>query len=149
MFNRHGYEEDISEIRKKGVDADLALISADINGLKTVNDKLGHAAGDELIKGAAFCLLSAIGSSGKIYRTGGDEFIAIVHSADCKTLIDKIKENTADWHGNLVKTVSVSVGCATHAEYPDAGIEELERLADMSMYKEKEEFYRQTGLKIR
>ena len=149
LYNRHGYEEDISEIREKGVDDDLILISADINGLKTVNDNLGHAAGDELIKGAAYCLLSAVGSIGKIYRTGGDEFIAIVHSSDCKPLVDMIKANTERWHGKLVKTVSVSVGCASRAENPDAGIEELERLADMNMYKEKEDFYRNAGLEIR
>lgn len=145
MFNRHSYEEDIAEIRENGMDDDLVLISADVNGLKTVNDSLGHAAGDELIKGAAFCLFSALGSCGKIYRTGGDEFMAIVHSADCETLLAELGNRAASWKGVSVDSVSFSVGCAGHADDPSASIEELEKLADKRMYEDKRRFYERSG----
>lgn len=58
-----------------------------MNGLKTVNDTKGHAAGDELIKGAADCLALSVGNKGKVYRTGGDEFMAVVHSDDPEHLM--------------------------------------------------------------
>lgn len=145
MYNRHSYEEDISEIRENGMDDDLALISADVNGLKSVNDSLGHAAGDELIKGAAFCLFSALGSCGKIYRTGGDEFMAIIRSSDCERLLAELRSRASSWTGAEVSSVSLSVGCARHAEDPSASIEELEKLADTRMYEDKKRYYERSG----
>ena len=44
----------------------------DINGLKVVNDTLGHEAGDELICGAAACITSTFKDKGNTYRIGGD-----------------------------------------------------------------------------
>ena len=145
MFNRRCYEEDVRELRSAGLSADLAVISADVNGLKTVNDTLGHAAGDELIRGAAQCLFSALGAFGKVYRTGGDEFMAIVRAPDCGALLDEIRNKTAGWRGRIVDGVSLSVGCASRAEDADASIETLEKLADERMYLDKERYYSQTG----
>lgn len=145
MFNRRCYDEDISCIRVSGMDRELAVISADINGLKPVNDRLGHAAGDELIRGAAFCMASAIGVRGKVYRTGGDEFMAIVRCEDCEALLDEIRAKASAWQGKMVDGVSLSLGFASHAAHPSAGIEELERLADTAMYEDKARFYRESG----
>lgn len=145
LFNRRRYENDISEVRSNGIDEDLALISVDLNGLKSVNDNLGHSAGDELIQGAASCLLSAVGPHGKAYRVGGDEFIAIVRVADCQLLVSEIRSKVADWKGSAVGSISVSIGFASHVDYPDASIEELEMIADKSMYEEKSRYYQQSG----
>ena len=145
MYNRRCYEEDIQAIREKGIDEDLAVISADVNGLKPVNDNLGHAAGDELLVGAASCLFAAVGAYGKVYRTGGDEFMVVAHTRDPDLLMEEIRRKTAAWRGRLVERVSVSLGCASHAEHPDASIEELERRADERMYEDKKAFYRQPG----
>ncbi len=145
LYNRRCYAADMEEIRKNGIDADLAVISADVNGLKPINDTLGHAAGDELLRGTAACLLSAIGAFGSIYRTGGDEFMAIVRTGDCEKLLEEIRSKTSAWHGRLVDKISLSLGCATHAELPDAKIEELETIADQRMYADKERFYQQYG----
>ena len=57
-------------------------VFADVNGLKYINDNLGHAAGDELIKGAASCLDNAFSKYGTVYRMGGDEFSAILYISD-------------------------------------------------------------------
>ena len=138
LFNRRCYEEDITAI-------DLALISADVNGLKTVNDTRGHGAGDELIVGAATCLLSVIAPYGKVYRTGGDEFMAIVHTPDCDALVGEVKDRTAAWHGALVDGLSVSIGCAALSEYPDSDVRYLEKLSDRRMYDDKTRYYRESG----
>ena len=145
MFNRHCYEVDVAELQEAGIDRTLTVISADVNGLKPVNDSMGHAAGDELICGAAYCLFSALGNRGKVYRTGGDEFMAIVFASDCETLLREIQDNVSSWKGKIVDSVSISVGCATRAEFPNGSIEELERIADARMYEDKERFYRQSG----
>lgn len=146
LFNRRCYEEDAAEFQAAGIDRDLALVSADLNGLKTVNDNLGHSAGDELIRGAADCLLSAAGSCGKVYRVGGDEFMAIVRTDDCDALARRILEKAAAWKGTMVDSLSISVGCASHAENPDLDLEGLEKLADRRMYAEKARHYSQSGM---
>lgn len=146
VFNRHCYEEDMESMRANGLGRDLVLISADVNGLKAVNDNLGHAAGDELIRGASACLLSAIGSNGKVYRTGGDEFIAILHTDDAEALMEAIRKTASLWHGAIVDKVAVSLGCAGIAEFPDASIEELEKIADQRMYEDKSRYYREAGI---
>ena len=143
LFNRRSYEEDLSAIKR--IDDDLALISADINGLKAVNDNKGHAAGDELIVGAATCLLSAVAPYGKVYRTGGDEFMAIVRTPDCEALVGRIQDRAASWHGKMVDGVSVSVGYATHRDHPDADVRELERISDQEMYEDKARYYQIPG----
>jgi len=143
LFNRRSYEEDLMAIEK--IDADLALISADVNELKTVNDNKGHSAGDELIVGAATCLLSAVAHSGKVYRTGGDEFMAIVRTPDCGELVRRIQSRTAEWHGNIVDGVSLSVGYATSKDYPYADVRELEKISDQRMYEAKARYYEETG----
>ncbi len=143
LFNRRCYEEDIDAIRQEGIRKDLVIISADLNGLKNVNDNKGHAAGDELIRAAASCLTLGIEHNGRIYRTGGDEFISIAYCDDVKSLLDRIRELADNWQGNLISDVSISLGYAAAKDHPEASIEELERLADEAMYKEKEKYYQQ------
>ena len=143
LFNRRCYEEDIQEIKEKGVDPRLAIISADLNGLKTTNDNKGHAAGDELIKAAASCLKYGVGNYGKAYRTGGDEFICIVYCDDIDPILENIRDNIRHWHGNLIDEVSISIGYAQAKDHHGLPIEELEKIADEAMYKEKENYYKQ------
>lgn len=145
VFNRRCYEEDIAAMQVQGIDGTMALISADVNGLKPVNDRLGHAAGDELIIGAATCLLASVGTTGKVYRTGGDEFMVIVHDADCHDIVNAIRSASAEWHGALVSSLALSIGYASRADHPDAAVSELERLADEAMYEDKERYYKQQG----
>ena len=123
----------------------FALIVCDTNNLKQINDTKGHAAGDELIRGAASCLLDVIGSRGKVYRTGGDEFIAILCTSEYETILKQIREKAESWRSGLVDELSFSLGCASYRENPDASIEDLEKLADEEMYKDKEKYYSQPG----
>lgn len=71
-FNRHAYE---TAIHSLDLHKEWIYISMDINGLKHVNDSLGHAAGDELICAAADCMKSCFQNYGNVYRIGGDEFV--------------------------------------------------------------------------
>ena len=146
LFNRRSYEEDLIEHRRNGLSEDIVLFSLDVDGLKPVNDTNGHAAGDELIRGAADCLALSIGNSGKAYRTGGDEFIAVVHTNDPEKIRESIMERSHAWRGQYSERVSVSVGYAAKKGRPDASIDDLEHDADADMYKEKEKHYREKGI---
>ena len=145
LFNRRCYDEDIQLFREKGMDEDFVLLSVDVNGLKVANDTKGHAAGDELIKGAADCLASSVGSRGKSYRTGGDEFLAIVHTDKPEEIIEEIYKKSREWHGMYLDEISMSVGYAALKDHPGAGIDELEKAADESMYAEKQKYYAEHG----
>lgn len=93
------------------------MFSIDINGLKAVNDTLGHSAGDELIRAAARCISQVLGRYGKCYRIGGDEFIAILRVekekiAEIQKSFDAVQEKQNAKGGN---GVSLSLG------YPSPG----------------------------
>ena len=78
--SRHAYMRAMEQFGDlTALPEDLVAFTVDINGLKNVNDTVGHDAGDELIVGAARCLKAAIGEDGECYRTGGDEFVVLAH----------------------------------------------------------------------
>jgi len=149
LYNRRCYDEDLKVIRKSDLPDDFVLFSIDVNGLKTVNDTKGHAAGDELIKGAADCLVLSLGKSGKVYRTGGDEFMAIVHTDNPEDLKNTIKKRAAEWHGIYTDEITVSVGFGSYHDHPGKSVDDLEHVADGDMYKDKEKFYKERGIERR
>ena len=144
LYNRRRLEEDMAELRAGKLDDNLAVFCIDVNGLKVVNDTKGHAAGDELIKGAADCLVLSIGQAGKVYRTGGDEFMAIVRTEAPESLRENIRSKMNEWHGMRSDKLALAIGFATSAAHPDATVDDLEHLADADMYAEKERYYRES-----
>ena len=149
LYNRRCFEEDIAKIREKDIEEDLVLYSVDVNGLKTVNDNIGHAAGDELIKGAADCMSLVVAGNGRVYRTGGDEYFIIAQTTEPENLKEDILSEAEKWHGKLVKQLSMSIGYATHKDNPEADIDELERIADKKMYEDKDRYYQESGMRRR
>lgn len=120
----------------------------DINGLKQVNDLYGHGAGDELIRGTAECISRVLSPHGECYRTGGDEFVAILHGLAesevpdlCAALIKAVNA----WRGKLVRRASVSYGYVCAAECPENNAEALIRVADERMYWRKAQYYKAYG----
>lgn len=80
LFNRRGFEKNITGYFHKGVTQNhsIAVASIDMDGLKWINDNLGHAAGDEALKGIANCLQSVLKPGEIAARMGGDEFEAVL-----------------------------------------------------------------------
>ncbi|MBR5108804.1 MAG: GGDEF domain-containing protein [Clostridia bacterium] len=145
LFNRRCYDADIELYKEKKIHQDFVIFSVDVNGLKKVNDTMGHAAGDELLIAAAQCLSAAIGPIGKVYRTGGDEFLGIADTPAPADIAAQINQLAAAWHGPHVDSMSLSVGYASHSQHPDADFHELEVIADQMMYREKNNYYRMPG----
>ena len=146
LFNRRSYEEDLGVFSEQGLEKNFVMLSADVNGLKKVNDTKGHAGGDELIKGAAECLLLGIGENGKVYRTGGDEFAAILHTDDPEAVCRDVEELVGKWHGRYSDSLSISLGYAAYADNQDLTIHELEKKADKEMYASKARYYEKSGI---
>lgn len=143
VFSRFAYN-DVMESYDNQAPEDFVAFLIDINGLKVVNDTLGHEAGDELICGAADCIMKAVGNKGRTFRIGGDEFVVFgtmkKEQAD-ETLLEMNRIITS-WSGEKVKNLSVSAGYALASEFTGYSIEDLTKEADKAMYEQKKEFYR-------
>jgi diguanylate cyclase (GGDEF)-like protein len=119
-----------------------ALLLLDLDNFKEVNDVLGHAAGDDLLRGVVQALRSTLRVSDWIARIGGDEFAVLLPDADAETayfVIRKIEQAlglvTVD--GSRRFAVHASIGCALEPHLP-ATLAELLSEADAAMYREKQ-----------
>jgi diguanylate cyclase (GGDEF)-like protein/PAS domain S-box-containing protein len=121
----------------------LALLYLDIDQFKSVNDALGHAAGDELLRSIAKRLCACVRSSDTVCRHGGDEFVIllpeIVYSEDASVIARKVLLSLRAPHRVAEQDLHVtgSIGIVT---FPEDGTElkTLLARADLAMYKAKE-----------
>ena len=147
VLSRHAYMSALQRYADPaGIPDDLAAFSIDINGLKIVNDTIGHEAGDELIIGAARYIENVF-TGGECFRTGGDEFIVLTRmgkeQADAALL--RLEQETASWTGKLVKSLNLAAGYALVGEHPGITAEKLVIEADHAMYARKAAYYRESG----
>lgn len=138
LYNRYHFEE-IMYLHQQERTAPLAIIMGDVNGLKSVNDTFGHAAGDELIRRAAAAMQDAVRNDDMVARIGGDEFVIILENVqvtDIQRILDKIIANCRA-AGDEPAPVSICLGHYIR-QNPDQPMEEVFRLADQDMYSHKE-----------
>lgn len=143
-LNRRAYKDDLSGI---SLASEFVYAALDVNGLKGVNDTLGHNAGDELIHGAAECMKQCFGSYGKVYRIGGDEFVSIifVDESELKKIREDFDEVISHWSGAMVNKISISCGYVYSREKNWESFEEIASEADIRMYEAKEKYYSVEG----
>ena len=124
-------------------DAKVALLHLDLDNFKSVNDSLGHEAGDALLRQVAQRLVACAGDGVTVSRQGGDEFFILVpalpHTDDASALASRILEQLQqpfEIRGQEIST-SASMGVAI---FPDDGgdLESLRKKADVAMYQAKE-----------
>jgi diguanylate cyclase (GGDEF)-like protein len=120
----------------------LGLFFMDLNGLKQINDTLGHIAGDDALRDTAEVLRSTFRGSDIVARLGGDEFVALAHlhsERDIDTLCTRLREHLREFNASRQRPyeVDLSIG-ATMVDGPaDLNLEELIARADEAMYQEK------------
>ncbi len=147
LLSRYAYNNALDKYTTDMPESMVAF-SIDINGLKRVNDTLGHEAGDELICGAAACIKNVFDEVGSCYRTGGDEFIVLASMSKKEAVkcVQDIEKLTKNWTGSLVDSLALSVGYAVMEEHKDCNCSELIQVADKQMYMAKDEYYRTTKI---
>lgn len=147
LFNRRAYERDCLKILETNTASEITIIMMDVNGLKETNDTYGHLAGDELVIGAAKCMSTSMGEYGKVYRIGGDEFVALLKCTkqELDDMIHTFEHIVARWKGNRQYKLSISKGIVVGEEHDDLNFDEIKELADKLMYEDKDEYYKLTG----
>nr|WP_314626681.1 EAL domain-containing protein [uncultured Noviherbaspirillum sp.] len=134
--------EAVANAAKKG--AMLAVLFADLDDFKNINDTVGHVAGDTLLKAAGLRLCAVIRPQDKIARLGGDEFTIIVESAngrdDVTALAERIIATLAEpfqvEEGGQTHSVKASIGISLYPADGQDG-DTLLRHADIAMYSVK------------
>ncbi|MET0422354.1 MAG: EAL domain-containing protein [Actinoplanes sp.] len=139
LVNRALFRERLEVAAARG---ECAVLFLDLDGFKEVNDSLGHAAGDELLVRVADRLRGAVHESHTVARLGGDEFAVIVES-------DRAGQDAEELAAHLLSALDVpirvdgrvlhvgaGIGVATSADASD--IEQLQRNADLAMYRAKD-----------
>jgi diguanylate cyclase (GGDEF)-like protein len=144
LANRTLFEQFIrSQIAVCGrTGAHLAILYLDLDGFKSVNDRLGHARGDELLRSAAKRLDAGVRDADLVARLGGDEFAVALVDTDgegaqvvAAKLVDTIGEEGSPT-GAAQDAVAASIGISV---FPETGTsaEELLHQADQAMYRAK------------
>ena len=131
--NRNHFNEYIEQNRNKELHF-LGVIYLDLNGLKEVNDKMGHIAGDTLIITASYVLQEIFLDNS--YRVGGDEFVVIEQDVSELLFFDQYSKLL-----NRMKELEISV--ATGCVWKEAciNLSEILQEADQKMYEDKKRYY--------
>ncbi|WP_420934518.1 GGDEF domain-containing protein [Alteromonas sp. A081] len=145
IANRRGLAKQLSINGEdlSGTSSRFASFYIDIDNFKQVNDKYGHAAGDNALTCVSECLVNNMRGEDIVSRLGGDEFIAIAMFENESAAVDKYEKLKHAFE--LISCVidgkqlhlSASVGCATFEKLPK-NIDVLTAASDSSMYIEKE-----------
>lgn len=138
--NKHAYvqsEMEIDRLIAEDKCYDFAVLVADVNGLKQVNDTLGHHAGDEYIKAACKVICTTFKHS-PVFRIGGDEFAVIMKGSDfedremlIEQLYEKMKANGS------AGLVTAAAGKSEYIKGKDLRMQDVFERADNAMYEQK------------
>ena len=140
--NREPFENRLTGIRK---DADkyknVLLAFMDLNHLRRINGEFGRAAGDEVVLAAVRCMETAFGKKAECYRTGGDEFAALIYDPDVdqETLSERLDEEIRNYNRNSRYRLSVARGFSLLRDKNGnlKALSEWKYEADTDMYQNK------------
>lgn len=135
-----------SEIDRLPLNSSYLVFMSDANGLKYVNDNMGHEYGDMVIKSVGQSAWDIMHSKAKIFRVGGDEFVGLstsIEENEMKNYIDEINARLTEDSEKLGFDISTSIGYAIHI--PGEDFQSTLHRADENMYKVKAEYYEKTG----
>lgn len=146
LYNRRGMREWLAG--KRDVAGKVFFIMADMNGLKYINDKFGHADGDFSLLTIAEALKEAVGWNEIGVRIGGDEFLLVgvgqYSIEDIRQKIAQIEKRVAEKseHSGKEYEISASLGFSVGDLGTDADIDRLIEAADAQMYENKRNKYK-------
>ncbi|MGB9814056.1 MAG: PAS domain S-box protein [Thermovenabulum sp.] len=141
LYNRAFFEEELKRYAGSR-DYPISIIMIDLNGLKLINDSLGHEKGDKLLRTCAEVLQRSIRTSDILARIGGDEFALLLPRtfySDAEKIVKRIMENVEKYNATEAQDglyLSLAIGFAT-AESDNINLKDVMKKADELMYRDK------------
>lgn len=139
LYNRLYFEEEMLRLEDCR-QCPVGLIVCDLDGLKLVNDTLGHSQGDALLKATAHVIRSCFRASDVVARIGGDEFAILMPLSDLaatEQACQRIRNASTEYSlSNPLIPISISVGMAIKSD-PAVPMNAVFKEADNNMYREK------------
>ena len=138
--SKHAYsaaEEQINQRIRGQTAGPLAVVVCDLNGLKTVNDTQGHAAGDEYLRRGC-AIICRVFQHSPVYRVGGDEFVVLIQGRDYPdrlALLGELREQSLQ--NQATGDVVIACGLADFDPELDRELESVFHRADQAMYENK------------
>jgi len=144
LYNRRGFttlaRQQLKTAQRMG--RRMLLFFMDLDGLKAINDNLGHGQGDRAIREAAMVLKATFRESDILGRWGGDEFCVLAMETDedgSKAVMRRLELNLGDWNTDAERPykLSLSTGAAGYDPERPSALEDLLSQADQRMYEFK------------
>lgn len=139
LKNRNAFVRFADDVKRNN--KHISLLVCDIDGLKIINDSLGHIAGNEIIKAASLILCKVTPKDAIVYRTGGDEYViaweTIIPSNELENIKGQISESLSQHNINSAEIpFGISAGYSSYSKETDEFWKIYNR-ADKIMYAEK------------
>ena len=139
LYNRTYFEEEMHRLSNERA-GNVGLIMCDVDGLKLINDSMGHDNGDSLLMATANLIKSCFRSNDVVARVGGDEFAVLIPNCTTEILesaYNRLQESASEselsWQG---LPLSLSIGVAMRSN-PSVPLTEIYKEADNNMYRQK------------
>jgi diguanylate cyclase (GGDEF)-like protein len=145
LYNRRGFDAELAVFmdRAKAIGGGLALIAMDLDKFKPINDTMGHAAGDFVLKGVGKIMMEGVRKSDLPCRVGGDEFILLLADLDEETAKERAETVRAAVgklaHPGNERGIQVTSTMGGTMYRPGETAEELMHRADEALYAAKRE----------
>jgi diguanylate cyclase (GGDEF)-like protein/PAS domain S-box-containing protein len=144
LYNRRGFLEVANQARLQSQrdGRRAALVFIDLNGMKRINDELGHEVGDDLLRDAADVIRHSMRDADVVARLGGDEFVIFSLDLDdsgLEALRKRLRERADALVAERARPyrISMSVGAAYNEPASGRSLEDLLEIADAAMYETK------------
>ncbi len=138
LYNRGFFDAEMTRV-ERGRHFPVSVLMADVDGLKATNDSQGHVTGDRVLREAARLLRESLRSDDVVARIGGDEFAALLPSADeavAAACLERVRARATEYNVSAGKLrVGLSLGMATALSAGE--LERAQQHADGDMYDDK------------
>lgn len=135
LYNRNFFDSELDRLQLSRL-FPIGIVIVDLNNLKTVNDRFGHTAGDELIRQVAEALRNSFRAGDVIARIGGDEFAVILVQTSvegAQAAVNRLQKNIQKRSDNNILSIAVGMAVGEEGSYLPATM----RAADDRMYADK------------
>ncbi|MDR1950022.1 MAG: GGDEF domain-containing protein, partial [Spirochaetaceae bacterium] len=151
LGNRYSFNEFISRLVRENAKKSYHIVIIDMDGMKRINDTLGHLEGDKALRDIATIMKGVIRHSDFIARYGGDEFVLSVRADyDIDKLLERIQQAITLQNQKNIRPyqLKISYGCAVFTTNSGQSIEVFLRYVDSLMYQQKRERRRNAALVV-